>query len=121
VRDLAGKTIPVWVPKAVSMPLGADVEVRGYYLRRYSYESYRGQQYWTPLFVAADIDPYVFGAGAGMRTIGPIALGATVLMVVLVYFAQRRERRRSLNQEDALTARRRRRRERIATVATDPR
>jgi hypothetical protein len=118
VRDLGGKIIPIWVPKAATAPLGSMLEVRAYYLRRYAYTA-GDKQYWTPLFVAADLDPYVFDTGAGMREIGMVALPATLLLLGFVIFSQRRERRRSLLQEDALIARRRRRRTRPETPAVE--
>ncbi|MGE3173950.1 MAG: hypothetical protein AB7O97_15095 [Planctomycetota bacterium] len=114
VRDLGGKTIPIWVPRSVTQPLGASLEVRSYYYRRYAYESRDGQQHWVPLFVAADLEPFVFDAGTGMQQIGWIALGGMSLLVALALWGQRRERARVRGQEDALAARRRQRREKVA-------
>lgn len=117
VRDLHGKTIPVWVPKSVRMPLATTLEVRGYYYRRYSYESRSGQQYWTPLFVAADLDPFVFDTATAMKEIGVYVMGGTVLIVAFAFLYVRGERRRTAAGEDALIARRRRRRSRVAAAA----
>ncbi len=111
LRDLGGKTIPIWVPKEVHVPLGSSLEVRGFYYRRRAYESRRGQQYWTPLFVAADLDLFVFDPGNGMKQIGLIAMPCALALIAGMFWSHRREARRSLAGEAALTARRRRRRE----------
>ena len=120
VRDLGGKTIPVWLPGAIRQPLGTSLEVRSYYFRRYSYETRRGQQLWTPLFVAAALDPFVFDTGRGLKEISAYALAATLAIMALVYWGTRRERQRSLAQEDALIDRRRKRRQKLAAATTQP-
>ncbi|MEQ1631544.1 MAG: hypothetical protein ABL997_04170 [Planctomycetota bacterium] len=116
VRDLGGKTIPIWLPGRVRQPLGTSVEVNSYYFRRYSYETRRGQQIWTPLFVAAALDPFVFETGRGMKEIGTYIFGAAMVLMALVYWGARRERKRSVAQEDALTDRRRKRRQKLAAA-----
>ncbi len=117
VRDLGGKTIPVWLPDSVRQPLGASLEVRGRYFRRYSYETRRGAQIWTPLFVAAALDPFVFDTSAGMKEISAYAFFGAALLVAIAFWSTRRERRRSQQQETDLIERRRRRRTRLAAAA----
>lgn len=117
VRDLGGRTIPVWVPKATNQPIGSSLEVRGYYYRRYSYETRRGVQLWTPLFVAADLDLFVFDPSTGIKEVGVWALGGMVVLLLLAFWGQRRERLRTQRHEDAMSARRRQRRTKLATSA----
>ncbi len=110
VRDVGGKTIPIWLPKGQKTTLGISLEVKAHYFRRYSYETRNGKQIWTPLFVANGLDPFVFETGRGMREISVWAFGGTVLLIVGVWWGARRERQRSAAQEDALIERRRKRR-----------
>jgi hypothetical protein len=110
VSDLGGKTVPVWVPKETQVPLGTALEVRGYYFRRFAYESRRGQMYWTPLFVAADLDPFEMRTGAAMREVSWIALIGFGVLLLLAFWNRRVEQRRSAEHEAALGERRRRRR-----------
>lgn len=116
VRDVGGRVIPVWVPKAVNVPLGSSLEVRAYYYRRLAYETRSGKEMWTPLFVAADLDPFVFDTSTGMREIGAVVLCGAVALIAVVVWSNLRERRRVRASEDALSARRRRRRDRLATA-----
>lgn len=118
VRDVGGKTIPIWLPKGQKGTLGSSLEVKAHYFRRYSYETRSGKQIWTPLFVANTLDPFVFETGRGMREISGWAFGGTVVLIVAVWWGARRERQRSAAQEDALIARRRKRREATATTTT---
>lgn len=110
VHDLGGKTFPIWVPDRVELPLGRDVEVHGYYFRRYTYESRQDKRYWTPLFVAATVEPFSLDIGPGLREIGWVALSGAVLLILLAFWGVQRERRRSRQAEEALLQRRRRRR-----------
>jgi hypothetical protein len=116
VRDVGGKTIPVWLPQGQKAQLGSSLEVRAWYFRRYSYETRRGKQMWTPLFVAAALDPFVFDTGRGMREITVWAFGGSVLLIAAIWIGVRREKRRSEEQEEALIARRRERRNREAAA-----
>ncbi len=118
VRDVGGKTIPVWLPHGTKQPLGSSLEINAYYFRRYSYETRNGKQMWTPLFVANSLDLFVFETGRGMREISSWAFGATVLIVGFAWWGARREKQRSLAQEDALIERRRKRRRASADTAT---
>ncbi len=120
VRDLGGKTIPVWVPKEVTVPLGTSLEVRGYYYRRLAYEGRQGKQYWTPLFVAADLDLFIWQSGRGAKEIGTIAILASIALIGLAMWSQRREAKRSAAAEDALVERRRRRRDKSVAAPNTP-
>ena len=102
VRDLSGKTIPVWIPKKVDRRIGTTLEVRGYYFRRYAYESRRDKMYWTPLFVAAGLPVFDLDTGPGMREIGWIALSGTSILILLAFFGAHRESKRAKRIEQAL-------------------
>lgn len=112
VRDLGGKAIPIWVPGRNELPLGSSLEVRGYYLRRYTYTTRSGEERWAPLFVAARLDPFVFDGGHRMTEAASWALGVALLFMLLLIVGARREGRRSRAQEDALLQRRKNRRHR---------
>lgn len=118
VRDVGGKTIPIWLPKTEQAKLGASLEVKAWYFRRYSYETRNGKQIWTPLFVASALDPFVFDTGRGMREISSWAFVGTVLLIAIVWWGARRERKLSDAQEDELIRRRRKRRA-AANAATN--
>jgi hypothetical protein len=118
VKDLGGKTIPVWVPAEREVQLGSTVEIRGYYFRRFAYESRSNQQYWTPLFVAAAIDPFDIDVGPAMREIGMVALTGTSVLIALTFWGVRRERRRAKSVQESLVARRRKRRQQRSAAAT---
>ncbi|MCA8952168.1 MAG: hypothetical protein KDE27_21845, partial [Planctomycetes bacterium] len=80
-QDYAGVIVPVWVPKRLAdMPLRTDLEVRGYYYRRYAYESIDGVKRWAPLFIAADLDRYDLHTGETMTAIGFIVAPAFLAM-----------------------------------------
>jgi hypothetical protein len=112
VAELGGKTVPVWIPAAVRAEVGAGVRARAFYYRRFAYESRgNGQQQWTPLFVAAGLDPVAVDAGAGMRQFGWFALGGLALLTALAYLTNRQLQRASAAHEAALAERRRRRRQ----------
>jgi hypothetical protein len=117
VRDVGGKTIPVWLPHGTKQQLGSSLELNAYYFRRYSYETRNGKQMWTPLFVANSLDLFVFETGRGMREISSWAFGGTVLIALFAWWGARREKQRSAAQEDALIERRRKRRRTAANTA----
>lgn len=117
VRDLHGKTIPVWVAGRTDQPLGTSLEVRGFYLRRYCYRTRDGSERWTPLFVAARLDPFVFDGGHRMAEAAAWTLGAAFVLMIMVVIGVRRENKRSRAQEDALVQRRRNRRQKRAGSA----
>lgn len=118
VRDLGGKTIPVWVPGRTDQPLGTSLEVRGFYLRRYTYTTRDGQERWSPLFVAARLDPFVFDGGRRLTEAASWTLGVALVFMLLVVVGARREGRRSRAQEDALVQRKKNRRQRLAAAAS---
>jgi hypothetical protein len=120
VADLNGKTIPFWIPKEASLPIGTDVELRGYYFRRFAYESRRGQTYWTPLFVAADLEKFEMRLGPVLREVTWIAFACVALLIAFALWNARGERRRTAQFEAELTERRRRRRLRAAPTGGAP-
>ncbi|MBL9076877.1 MAG: hypothetical protein JNL08_05205 [Planctomycetes bacterium] len=115
VREYAGATVPIWVPQRVrELPLRAQLEVRGFYYRRFAYESMNGQRHFVPLFVAADLDSYVLETGPAMRQIGLVLVVVLTVLILLFWLGQRRSARETLAHQQHLDARRRRRREQNA-------
>jgi hypothetical protein len=96
------------------LPLRAQLEVRGFYYRWFSYEAQNGDRHRVPLFVAADLDLHQLEVDKTMRQLGIwLALAATA-MIVAFWWLQRRAARQSLAHAHDLDTRRRRRRERAA-------
>lgn len=113
IREFGGATVPVWVPKRVAdLPLRAQLEVRAHYYRRFAYETLEGQRRFLPLFVAADLDPYVLDTGPAMRDVGVALLTIMTGLIALFWWSQRRAARATLHHQRHMDERRRRRRER---------
>ncbi len=95
VREYSGGSlVPVWVPKRVAeLPERVQLEVRGYFYRWAIYETQTGQARWTPLFVAADLDPYVLDTGLGLRSVAPWLAGIGVALLAFIFTVQWRARR----------------------------
>lgn len=121
VREFGGALIPIWVPKRVGdLPLQAQLEVRGFYYRRFAYEAKTGKRHSVPLFVAADLDRYDLGTDPAMRQIG-IVLGCILTGLMLLFgWGARRASRQSREHQREMDARRRRRRERLAGATQAP-
>jgi hypothetical protein len=95
VREYSGGSlVPVWVPKRVAeLPERVQLEVRGYFYRWAIYETQTGQARWAPLFVAADLDPYVLDTGLGLRSVAPWLAGIGVALLAFIFTVQWRARR----------------------------
>lgn len=121
VREYSGGSlVPVWVPKRVAeLPERAQLEVRGYFYRWAIYETQTGEDRWAPLFVAADLDPYVLDTGLGLRSIGPWLAGIGAAFFAFVLVAQWRARRAADAHTRALYELRRRQRAAPKTAARD--
>lgn len=117
VRDIGGKPVLVWFPKALDpVAYGTGLELRAYYHKRYLYETEKGIVL-TPLFVAAELDRFVIETHPAVRDAGWIVLGLSALTILWLWRHSRRERRRWHDHEDEIAARRRRRREREQQMA----
>ncbi|MBX3462075.1 MAG: hypothetical protein KF830_02815 [Planctomycetes bacterium] len=115
VREYGGATVPIWVPRRVGeLPLRAQLEVRAHYYRRFAYEASNGERRFVPLFVAADLDPFVLGTDPTMRLLGLVLGGILTGLMLLLWWSQRRAERDALQHQRAMDDRRRRRRERAA-------
>lgn len=118
IQDLRSKTVPVWVPGNLDKAkLLSSLEVPAYYYRRYAYEGQQGDQYWTPLFVAAALPEFQLDIGPTMRKFGIGLAIAFVLLATLIWWGQRNERRRAEAQDTALRERRKRRRQAVDQLA----
>lgn len=112
VREYSGGSlVPVWVPKRVAdLPERVQLEVRGYFYRWAIYETQAGQARWAPLFVAADLDPYVLDTSMGLKAIAPWLAGAMLAFLTMVFISQLRARRAADAHTKALYELRRRQR-----------
>jgi hypothetical protein len=111
VRDLGGKTIPIWIPDRVpDLRMQTGLEVRGHYFRRFAYVGHKGDEWWTALFVAAGLDVYRVNLQLMSRETALIVFGAVVSLILLLGWSLRRDRRESEQYAAALLARRRKRR-----------
>jgi hypothetical protein len=114
VREYGGAIIPIWVPKRVAeLPRRAQLEVRGFYYRWAAYEMDNGDRRWVPLFIAADLDPYVLDTGPALREMSIGLVIVFTLLLIMIFWSQRQVARQRARHEREMDARRRRRRERV--------
>ncbi|GAB4136541.1 MAG: hypothetical protein Fur0037_01180 [Planctomycetota bacterium] len=120
VRDLGGKLFPIWIPDRATANIQDGLEVRGYYFKRYAYETLRGGEARTAVFVASrldywqpDVDPMLQVVWVGIAVI-------VTLIVLWLWLSQRRERQRSEEVQNHLIERRRKRRMEAARTQTSP-
>ena len=118
VTDYGGLIVPVWLPERLSdMPIGTDLEVRGYYYRWWAYESLDNVKRRAPLFVAATLDPYDLGVDETMESLGFVIGSALLVMLLMIFVAQRRAKTQSERHAEQMAARRRRRQNRATAAA----
>ena len=112
VRDIGGKTIPVWIPRRISESWRQNhsAVVHGYFFKRYRYETMEGEVRWTPLFVAADMTRFTLSTGALSNQFTIAFAGLVGLVATIFFFMSRRDRRQRQRHEADLVARRRKRR-----------
>lgn len=110
VREYSGGSlVPVWVPKRVAeLPERVQLEVRGYFYRWAIYETQGGKARWAPLFVAADLDPYVLDTGLGLRSVAPWLAGIGITLLAFIFAVQWRARRAADQHTQAMYELRRR-------------
>lgn len=118
IRDLGGKTVPVWVPgKVGNLVQGTGLEINGFFYKRLVYETLKGTEVITPVFVATRLDPFVLKAPQELKDLA-VWLGVGFMACVgFIYLSQRRLARQSRELEDQLIERRRGRRQRDAARA----
>jgi hypothetical protein len=98
-------------------PQGAQfVEARGWFLRNEVYTKLGGEPGRAPLFVLADVEPFIPPADTMTAYILWFVFGLTALVVAVIFFLLRADKKRSAELQEALVRRRRARRERGGTV-----
>lgn len=112
-RDLAGRTIPIWLPKRLGdeWRRNQTVKLVGYFFKRYVYESQNGERHYAPVFVAADLTRFSLSRNLLNNGITWTFAGIVALVGVAFFAMARRDRRRRLQHEQDLVDRRRRRRD----------
>ncbi|MEM7199290.1 MAG: hypothetical protein AAF628_03430 [Planctomycetota bacterium] len=122
VRDLGGKTIPIWLPGRVGREWKRNQSVicRGFFFRRYQYRALEGQVRWTPLFVAATLDRFELSGDPLTNQITYAFAGLVLVVGLVFFFMTRRDRREHQRHAAELVARRRRRRGRADPLAVAP-
>lgn len=116
-RDLAGRTIPIWLPKRMSdnWRRNQTVQMIGYFFKRYIYTSQSGERHYAPVFVAADLAEFTVSRSLLNNAITMGFAGIVTIVSVAFFFMARRDRRRRAVHEDDMVDRRRRRRGRDVT------
>lgn len=111
IRDLGGKTVPVWIPgKVRPLVQGTGLEVNAFYYKRIVYETLRGTEVITPVFVATELEPFVLRIPEEMHHIA-LWLGAGALaLTIWIFLSQRRLAKQSSEAQQELARRRRQRR-----------
>ncbi len=119
IRDLGGKTVPVWLPRRLdaSWRRNHSAVVHGYFFKRYSYEALSGDVRWTPLFVAADLERFELRGDALSNPITKSFAALVGAVVLIFFFMARRDRQQRALHEAELAGRRRKRRERAVGAA----
>lgn len=132
VRDLGAKLVPVWIPKKVEgFRYNDGLEVRAFYLRNYSYETFAKERSAsgrmrrvkrepvTPVFIAADLNRYVPDPKHPALEWLQIGLMIAFCLLLLVLFMNaRKERVASRRHAETLAERRRKRRNQIKSPDT---
>lgn len=117
VKDLGGKLIPVWVPDRIHNQRGDSLEVRGFYFRRFMYDTDRGGTF-APIFVAERLNPFASAPEHSTTTALKWSFVALVgSIIALLFFLARRDRRQHVEHLHAMDERRRRRAARAETAA----
>jgi len=110
IRDLGGKTVPVWVPGRIrNLAQGVGLEVNAFYYKRLVYETLKGTEVITPVFVATSLDPFVLRVPPEMHRIA-VWLGVGALLITAwIFLSQRKLARQSAEAERQLHERRKQR------------
>ncbi len=97
------------------------VEARGWFLRNEVYEKVGGEPGRAPLFVLADIRPFVPPPDKVTGVILMFVFGLTALVVLSIFLLLRSDKKKSQELQEALVQRRRARRQRATLAgATQP-
>lgn len=121
VRDLGGKTIPIWVPGRIDHSWKRNMPVMcfAYFFKRYTYKTLKEEVRWTPLFVAADIEHFNLSNTALSNSVTIAFAGLIGLVAAIFFFMARRDRRQRERHEAMLVDRRRLRRGQKASSPAD--
>ena len=93
------------------------VTARGYFLRNHNYEVRNGLPRRCPVFVMADVEPFIPNTDRSVANLMWYMLGGTLLLVGVIYALLMRDRKQSEKLQEELLRRRRERRERAAATA----
>ena len=117
VRDLGGKTIPIWVPGRIDKGWKRNMPVTcfAWFFKRYSYTNVGGDIRWTPLFVAAELDRFSFSEDSLSNSI-TISFAALIGTVGIIFFVMARRDRRQRQRHEALMVGRRQKRRGTAST-----
>ncbi len=120
IRDLGGKTVPLWLPgKVRPLAHGTGLEVNAYYYKRIVYETLRGTEVITPVFVATELEPFVLRNPPEMQRIALWLGGGALALTLWIFLSQRKLARQEDESQRAIAQRRRRRRaQELATGGT---
>ncbi len=121
VRDLGGKTIPVWIAGRIDhdWKRNQPAVCNAYFFKGYRYPTAEGEERWTPLFVAASLERFVLPGNSLTNPITFAFVGLVSIVGIVFFFMWRRDRRQSSRHADLLVNRRRRRRSKDSEAAPE--
>lgn len=96
------------------------VEARGWFLKNQIYAKQGGEPGRAPLFVLADIRPFVPEDDGVTAIVLWVVLGITVVVIAVIFFLLRADRKKSTELQDALVRRRRARRDKSRLAGATP-
>lgn len=112
VRDLGGKTIPIWIPGRIDQSWKRNMPVTcfAWFFKRYTYTSMTGDVRWTPLFLAANLDHFSLSQDSLSNSI-TLSFAGLIGAVGFIFFLMAwRDRRQRQRHEDQMVGRRQKRR-----------
>ena len=111
---LGGKAVPIWITKDIGNKWRSlqDVQLFAYYFKNFHYRTLNDIEKFTPLFVAADMQPVALPTSPLNSLLSYTFMAATLLMMIIVLVMYRTNMKQGRRHEVELVERRRRRRTR---------